>query len=189
MLRFKPTFSLSIFPFIKRLFSSSSLSAIRVVSSAYLRLLIFLSAIRFQLASLSHVQLFAILWGAACQVSLSITNSRSLLKLMFIKSVMPPNNFIFCLPLCLLPLIFPCIRVFPNVPVLPIRWPNYWRFSFNIGPFNEQSGLIFFSMDWFYLFAIQGTLKSRPTPQFKSINSLLLSFLYGPTLTCTHDFW
>ena len=86
--------------------------------------------------SLSHVQLFAISWGAACQASLSIRNSRSLLKLMFIRLVMPPNNLIFCLPLCLLPLIFPCIRVFPNASVLPIRWPKYWRFSFSIGPSN-----------------------------------------------------
>ena len=71
-----------------------------------------------------------------------------------------PNNFIFCLPLCLLPLIFPCIRVFPNASVLPIRWPKYWRFSFSIGSSNEHSELISFSMDWFYLFAVQGTLKS-----------------------------
>ena len=138
MLRFKPTFSLSIFPFIKRLFSSSSLSAIRVVSSAYLRLLIFLSAIRFQLVSLSHVQLFAILWGAACQVSLSITNSRSLFKLMSIKSVMPFNHLVLCHPLLLLPSIFPSIRLFSKESVLHIRWPKYW--SFSISPSNEYSG-------------------------------------------------
>ena len=110
--------------------------------------------------SLSHVQLFAISWGAACQASLSITNSRSLLKLMFIRLVMPPNNFIFCLPLCLLPLIFPCIRVFSNESVLPINWSKYWRFSFSIGPSNEYSRLISFRVDWLDLFAVQGTLKS-----------------------------
>ena len=108
----------------------------------------------------SHVQLFAISWGVACQVSLSITNSWSLLKLIFMRSVMPPNNFIFYLPLCLLLLIFPCIRVFSNVSVLPIRWPKYWRFSFNIGPSNEYSGLISFFMEWLDLLAVQGTLKS-----------------------------
>ena len=85
---------------------------------------------------LSHVQLFSISWGAVCQVSLSINNSWSLLKLMFIRSVMPPNNFIFYLPLCLLPVIFPCIRVFSSESVLPINWPKYWRFSFSIGPSN-----------------------------------------------------
>ena len=110
--------------------------------------------------SLSHVQLFSISWGAVCQVSLSINNSHSLLKLMFIRSVMPPNNFIFCLPLCFLPLIFPCIRVFSNESVLLIRWPKYWRFSFNIGPSNEYSGLISFSLDWLNLLAVQWTLKS-----------------------------
>ena len=73
---------------------------------------------------------------------------------------MPPNNFIFCLPLCLLPLIFPCLRVFSNVSVFLIRWPKYWRFSFSIGPSNEYSGLISFIMDWLNLLAVQGTLKS-----------------------------
>ena len=160
MLRFKPTISLSTFTFIKRLFSSSSLSAIRVVSSAYLRLLIFLSAIRFQLVSLSHVQLFAILWGAACQVSLSITNSRSLLKLMSIEPVMPYNHLILCHSLLLLPSIFPRIRVFSGESVLRIRWPKYWHFSFSISPSNKYSGLISFRIDWVDLLAVQRTLKS-----------------------------
>ena len=110
--------------------------------------------------SLSRVQLFAISWGVACHVSLSITNSQSLLKLIFIRSVMPPNNFIFCLHHCLLPLIFPHIRVFSNESVLPIRWPKYWRFSFSISPSNEYSELISFSMDWLDLLVVQGTLKS-----------------------------
>ena len=112
------------------------------------------------LQSLSHVQLFATLWTAACQASLSITNSRSLLKLMSIESVMPSNHLILCCPLILLPSIFPSSRVFSNESVLHIRWSKYWSFSFNISPSNEQSGLIFFRMGWLDLLAVQGTLKS-----------------------------
>ena len=109
---------------------------------------------------LSHVQLFVTLWTAACQASLSITNSRSLLKLMSTKSVMPSNHLILCHPLLLLPSIFPSIRVFSNESVLRIRWPMYWSFSFTNSPSNEYSGLISFRMDWLDLFAVQGTLKS-----------------------------
>ena len=97
---------------------------------------------------------------AARQASLSITNSRSLLKLMSIESVMPSNYLILCCPLLLLPSIFPSIRIFSNESVLPIRWPKYWSFSFSISPSNECSGLTSFSIDWFDLFAVQGTLKS-----------------------------
>ena len=86
-------------------------------------------------------------WGAAHQVSLSITHFQSLLRLMFIKLVMPPINFIFCLPLYLLPLIFASIRVFSNKLVLRIRWPKYWSFSFSISPFSGYSGLISFRID------------------------------------------
>ena len=135
MLRFKPTFSLSIFPFIKRLFSSSSVSAIRVVSSAYLRLLYFSRQSWFQLVSLSCPTLCYIM---GCSMP-GFPVHHQLLELAqtHVHQVGDAtNNFIFCLPLCLLTLIFPCIRVFPNVPVLPIRWPKYWRFSFNIGPSN-----------------------------------------------------
>ena len=96
-------------------------------------------------------------WTAACQDFLSITNSRSLLKLKSIKSVMPSNHLILCRPPFLLPSTFPSIRVFS---ILCIRWPNYWSFSFSISPSNEYSGLISFRMDWFDLFAVQGTLKS-----------------------------
>ena len=110
--------------------------------------------------SLSHVQLFATLWMAARQASLSITNSPSLLKLMSIESVMPSNYLIFCHPLFLQPSIFPSIRVFSNESALPIRWPKYWSFSFSISPSNEYSGLISFMMDWLDLLAVQGTLKS-----------------------------
>ena len=110
--------------------------------------------------SLSRVWLFAIPWTAACQASLSITHSWSLLKLMSIESVMPSNHLILCHPLLLPPSIFPRIRVFSNESVLCIRWPKYWSFSFSIRPSNEYSGLISFRMDWLDLLAVQGTLKS-----------------------------
>ena len=109
---------------------------------------------------LSHVPLFAIPWTAARQVSLSITTSRSLLKLMSTESVMPSNHLILCCPLLLQPSIFLSIRVFSNESALRIRWPKYWSFSFNISPSNEYSGLISFRMDWLDLLAVQGTLKS-----------------------------
>ena len=110
--------------------------------------------------SLSCVQLFVTPWTAACQASLSFTISRSLLKIMSIELVMPSNHFILCCPLLLLPSVFPSIRAFSNESALPIRWPKYWSFSFSISPSNEYSGLISFKMDWLYLLAIQGTLKS-----------------------------
>ena len=110
--------------------------------------------------SLSRVQLFATPWTAAHQASLSITNSRSLLKLMSIESVMPSNHLILCHPLLLLPSIFPNIRVFSNESVLRIRWPNYWSFSFSLSPSNEYSGLISFRMDLLDILAVQWTLKS-----------------------------
>ena len=99
-------------------------------------------------------------WTAACQASLSITNSQSLLKLMSIESVMPSNHLILCCPLLLLPSIFPSIRVFSNESALCIRWPKYWSFSFNISPSSEYSGLISFRMDWLDLLILQRTLKS-----------------------------
>ena len=110
--------------------------------------------------SLSHVWLFATLCTAACQASLSITNSQSLLKLMSIESLMPSNHLIFCCALLLLPLIFPNIRVFSNESALHIRWPKYWSFSFSISPSNEYSVLISFRTDWMGILAVQGTLKS-----------------------------
>ena len=99
-------------------------------------------------------------WPAAHQASLSVTNSQSLLKLMSIESVMPPNHLILCHPLLLPPSIFPSIRVFSNESALRIRWLKYWSFSFSIGPSKEHPGLIFFRMDWLDLLAVQGTLKS-----------------------------
>ena len=108
---------------------------------------------------------------------------------MSIKLVMPSNHLILCHPLLLPTSIFPSIRAFSNELALHIRWPKYWSFSFNISPSNEYSGLISFRKDWLDLLAVQGTLKSPPTPQFKSINSSALSFLYSPTLTSIHDYW
>ena len=110
--------------------------------------------------SVSHAWLFVTPWTAACQASLSITISQSLLKLMSIESVMPSNHLILCNPLLLLPSIFPRIKVFSNESVLWSRWPKYWSFSFSISPSNEYSGLISFRTDWLDLLAIQGTLKS-----------------------------
>ena len=139
--------------------------------------------------SVSRVQLFMITPTTAHQASLSITNSWSLLKPMSIESVMPSNHFILCRPLLLLPSIFPSIRVFSNKSVLYIKWPEYWSFSFGISPCNEYSGLISFRIDWLDLLAVQVTLKSHsPTPQFKSINSSALSFVYDPTHTSIHDY-
>ena len=118
-------------------------------------------AISFQsVQSLSCVWLCATPWIAARQASLSITNSRSSLKLMSIQSMMPSSHLILCHPLLLLPLIPPSIRVFPSKPTLCIRWPKYWSFSFSIIPSKEIPGLISFRMDWLDLLAVQGTLKS-----------------------------
>ena len=106
---------------------------------------------------------------------------------MSMMSVMPSNHLILCRPLLLLPSIFPSIRVFSNESALRIRWRKYWSFSFSISPSSEYSGLISFQIDWFDLLVVQGILESSPTPQFRSISSLALSFLYGPTLTSIHD--
>ena len=110
--------------------------------------------------SLSPVWLFVTPWIAACQASLSITNSRSLLKVMSIESVMPSSRLILCRPLLLPPSIFPSIRIFSDESTLCMRWPKYWSFSFSISPSNEHPGLISFRMNWLDLFAVQGTLKS-----------------------------
>ena len=109
---------------------------------------------------LSHVQYFTTPWTAACQASLSITNSWNLPILMSIEWVMPSNYLILCRPLLLLPYIFPSIRVFSNESALCIRWPKYWSLGFNISPSNEHSGLMCFRMDWLDLCAVQGTIKS-----------------------------
>ena len=140
---------------------------------------------------LSRVQLFATPWTAACQASLTITISRSLLKLMSIDLVMPSNHLILGCPLLLLPSIFPSIRVFSNESVLHIRWPKYGSFSFSISPSNEYSGLISFRMHWLVgsPCSPRDSQESSPTPQFKSVISLVLCFLYSPTLIAIHDYW
>ena len=121
--------------------------------------------------------------------SFSITKSWSLLKIMSTMLVMPSNRLILCRPLLLPPSIFPSIRVFSNESVRHIRWSKYWSFSFSISPSHEYSGLISFRMDWSDLLAVQGTLQeSSPTPQFKSINSLVLNLPYSPNLTSIHDY-
>ena len=131
--------------------------------------------------SLSRVQLFAAPWIAAHEASLSITNSRNLLKLVSITSVMPSNHLILCRSLLLLPSIFPIIRVFSNESTLLIRWPKYWSFSYSISPSNEYSGLISFRMDWLDLLGVQGTLKS-----LLQHHSSKASSLPSPPLTTSH---
>ena len=149
---------------------------------------VFLASQFSSVQSLSRLRLLVTPWTAARQASLSITNSRSPPKPMSIKSVMPSNHLILCCPLLLLPSKFPSIRVFSNQSVLCIRWSKYWSFSFNINPSSEHPGLISFRMDWLDLL-ISDSQESSPTPQFKSINSSVFSFLYSPTLTSIHDHW
>ena len=138
---------------------------------------------------LNCVRLFATPWTSAHQASLSITNSRSLPKLMSTVAVMPSNHLILCHPLLLLPSIFSSIRVFSNESALWIRWPKYWSFSFNISPFSEHSGLISFRRNGWISLQSKGLSRVFSTPQLKSVNSLALSFLYSPILTSIHDHW
>ena len=146
-------------------------------------------------------------WTAAHQVSLSITNSRSLLKFMSIESVMPSNHLILCHPLLLPPSIFPSIRVFSNELILCIRWPKYWSFSFSISPSNEHSGLISFRMDWLDLPGVQGSLKSLiqsdqigsvtkscpilcdPMNHSSKASILHCSALFMAQFSSMHDYW
>ena len=146
--------------------------------------------------SLTHVWLSVTSWTAARQASLSITNSRSLLRLMCIESVMPSNHLILCHPLLLPPSIFPSTRVFSSQLVIHIRWPKDCSFSFSISPSDEYLGLISFRMDWLDLLAVQGTLKSllqrhgpkASIPWYSAFFFFLaLSFLYGPTVSSIYD--
>ena len=138
--------------------------------------------------SLRRIQLFVTPWTTAHQASLSITNSRSLLKLMSIELVMPSNHLILCHPPLLPPSILPSIRVFSNESALRIRWPKYW--SFSISPSNEHSGLISFRMDWWDLLVVQGTLKSLIQHHSSKASILWHStFFYSPSLTSIHDYW
>ena len=136
--------------------------------------------------SLSHVRLFATPWIAACQASLSITNSRSSLKLMSIELVMPSSHLILCRLLLLLPPIPPSIRVSSNESTLRMRWPKYWSFSFSIIPSKEQPGLISFRMDWLDLLAVQGTLKSLL--QHHSSKALVLQHSGFFTVQLSHPY-
>ena len=123
-------------------------------------------------------------WVVACPASLSITIFQNLLK-----SVMPTNHLILCHPLLLLPSMFPSIGVFNSESVLHIKWPKYWSFSFSICPSSEYSGLISFRMDWLDLLVVQGLSRVFSNTTLRSINSLVLSLLYGPTLTSIHGYW
>ena len=135
---------------------------------------------------LSHVQLCVTPWAAALQASMSIINSRSMLKLMSVESVMPSNHLILIHPLLLS--IFPSIKVFSNESILCIKWPKYWSFSFSISPSNEYS-MISFRMDWLDLLAVQGTLKSLL--QYHSSNASILqrSAFFTVQLSHPHDYW
>ena len=138
--------------------------------------------------SLSRIQLFATPWIAAHQASLSITNSRSSLRLTSIELVMPSSHLILCHPLLLLPPVPPSIRVFSNESTLCMRWPKYW--SFNISPSNEHPGLITFRMDWLDLLAVQGTLETLLQHHNSKESILWYSVLfYGPTLTPMYNYW
>ena len=129
---------------------------------------------------------FVNLWTAACQTPLSSTISWSLLKFMSTEPVVLSNHLILCHPLLLLPSIFPSIRVFINESALCIRWPKYWSFSFSINPSNEYSRLIAFRIN---TCGLRDSQESSLAPQFKSINPLVLSLLYGPALTFIHDYF
>ena len=139
--------------------------------------------------SLSCVRLFATPWTAARQAFLSIINSRSLLKLMCIESVMPSNHLTFCRPLLLLPSIFPSIRVISIESFLSIRWPECWSFSFIISPSNECSGLISFRTDWLDLLAVQGTLMSLLQHHSSKASILQHSAFFIVQLLSIHDYW
>ena len=150
-----------------------------------------MSSVQFSLVqSLSNVRLFASLWIAASQASLSIINSWSTPKAMSIELVMLSKHLTLCRPLLLLPSIFSSIRVFSNESALRIRWPKYWSFSFNIRPFplNTQERFPFWCTGWISLQS-KGLSRISLEPEFKSINSLVLRYLYSSTLTSIHDYW
>ena len=128
-------------------------------------------------------------WTVALQVSLSFTVSQSLLKFISTESVLLSNHLIFCVPLLLLPSIFPGIRVFSSELAYCIRWPKCWNFSFSISPSNEYSGLIFFRIGVLSPCCPRDSQESCAAPQFESISSLVLRLLHGPTLTSIHNYW
>ena len=138
--------------------------------------------------SLSHFWHFATSWTAACQASLSFNHLLEFAQT-HVHWVSDPTILSSVAPFCLLPSFFPSVKVFSNDLALHFRWPKYWNFSFSNRSSNEYSRLIYFRIDCFDLFAVQGTLKSSPTSQFKSINSSALSLLYVPTLKSIYDYW
>ena len=144
---------------------------------------------RYSVQLLNRVRFFVTPWTAVRQASLSITNSRSLLKLMSTELVMPSNHLILCHPLLLLPSICPRIRVFSRESVLHIRWPKYWSFSFSISPSSEYSGLISFRMEWLDLLAVQGTLKSLLQHHSSKASILWHSASFIVQLTSIHDYY
>ena len=148
---------------------------------------VFFTACCFQ--SLRCVRLFVTPWTAARQASLSITNSRSLLKLMSIESVMPSSHLILCHPLLLVPPMPPSIRVFSNESTFRMRWPKYWSSSFSICPSNEHPGLISFRMDWMDLLAVHGALKSLLQHHSSKASTLWHSAFLIVQLTSIHDYW
>ena len=148
--------------------------------------IVVLMPVQFSSESLSRVQLFVTPWTAARQASLSLINSRSLLKLMSIESVMPSNHLILSCPLLLPPSIFPSVRIFSNESALLIRWSKYWTFSFNISPSNEYSGQISFRMDWFDLLAVQRTLKGLLQPHSSKASILQRSAFFMVQLSHTY---
>ena len=139
--------------------------------------------------SLNRVWLFVTPLNAAYQASLSITNSRSSLKLISIESVMPSSHLILCRPLFLLPPIPPSIRLFSNESTLRMRWPKYWSFSFSFSTSKEHPGLISFRMDWLVSLQSKGLSRVFSNTTVQSINPLALSFLHSPTFTSIHDHW
>ena len=138
--------------------------------------------------SLSPVQLLVTPWTVARQASLSITSSQRLLKLMSIELAMPSNHLILCCSLLLWPSVFPSIRIFSSEPVLRVRWPKCQNFSFNISPSNKYSGLISFRIDWFDIFAVQGTLKSLLQHHSSKASILCRSAFFIVQLTSMHDY-
>ena len=157
-------------------------------SSIWVGAPVLFSSVQLSCSVVSH-SLFRTPWMAVRQASLSITNSRSLLKLMSIESMMPSSHLTVCRPLLLLPPIPPSIRLFSKESTLHMRWPKYWSCSFIISPSKEHPGLIF-RIDWLDLLAVQGTLKSLlQHHSSKASIFLALSFLHSPTLTSRHDHW
>ena len=186
-----PPFLLSPFHFLKNISLPIPTSKLLTNIVKNLTYAFFLNLLQFSsVQSLNRVQLLVTPWIEAHQASLSITNSRSSLRLMSIESVMPSNHLILCCPLLLLPAVPPSIRVFSNESTLCMRWPKYWSLSFSIIPSKEIPGLISFRNGLVGSpCSPRDSQESSPTPQFKSINSSALSFLHSPTLTSIHDHW